>query len=582
MVSLAVERGFGHPERYISIRLLHAVQAVAVGLFVVWRIEQLWTVVDRKRYLRDHWLDFALIVIGLGVLVVARELFLAAGTIYVATIQVFLGVQLIVEAFRFHVAVSAAALPPPRMLVVSFLILIVAGTALLMLPKATTFDNVYGRMPYKHALNCLFTATSATCVTGLVVYDTGTDFSLFGQVVILVLIQLGGLGIMIFGSVFGLLLGQQLSVRQSVVMQDVLSHQTLGEIGRLVRFILVATLAIEALGAAVLYPMFVRQLGDHPYPWFYAVFHAVSAFCNAGFSLHADSLIRYRGVWQVYGVVMPLIVLGGLGFPVLYDLGQRLAARLRMLWPANPERLHRPAPRRRTLSLHSRIVLVSSAALLVVGAVLLWAGESVRASSAGETWRPDQMASMTAGPRALAAVFQSVSARTAGFNTVLLDPGSLSPGSHFLLCLLMFVGGSPGSTAGGVKTVTMTVMLLAVLATLKRRGNVEAFGRTIAPQLVRRAAAIITLGIALLSAGVLLLCYSESAPLLDVLFESVSAFGTVGLSTGLTRHLTELGRCVIIVLMFAGRIGPLTLLIALAGRERAARYDYPAENVIMG
>jgi len=332
----------------------------------------------------------------------------------------------------------------------------------------------------------------------------------------------------------------------------------------------------------VLYPMFARQLGDHPHPWFYAMFHSVSAFCNAGFALHSDSLMRYRSAWQVYGIVMPLIVLGGLGFPVLYDLGQKLVGRLGMLWPANRERLHRPALRPRALSLHTRIVLVSSAALLVAGAVLLWAGETMRAWSAGDAWREDQMASMTSGPRALAAVFQSVSARTAGFNTVLLDPGSLSPGSHFLLCVLMFVGGSPGSTAGGVKTVTMTVMLLAVLATLKRRENVESFGRTIVPQLVRRAAAIITLGCALLSAGVLLLCYSESASLLDVLFESVSAFGTVGLSTGLTRHLTELGRCVIIVLMFAGRIGPLTLLIALAGREHAVRYDYPAENVIMG
>jgi len=179
-------------------------------------------------------------------------------------------------------------------------------------------------------------------------------------------------------------------------------------------------------------------------------------------------------------------------------------------------------------------------------------------------------------------VFQSVTARTAGFNSVPTTISAMSPSSQFLLMLLMFIGGSPGSTAGGVKTVTMTVMLLAVLATLKRRENVESFGRTIVPQLVRRAAAIITLGCALLSAGVLLLCYSESASLLDVLFESVSAFGTVGLSTGLTRHLTELGRCVIIVLMFAGRIGPLTLLIALAGREHAVRYDYPAENVIMG
>ena len=177
----------------------------------------------------------------------------------------------------------------------------------------------------------------------------------------------------------------------------------------------------------------------------------------------------------------------------------------------------------------------------------------------------------------MSALFQSVTARTAGFNTISLEPGTLSPGSHFLLCLLMFVGGSPGSTAGGIKTVTVVVMMLAVTATLRRRENIEVFGRTILAQMVRRAAAIITLGLALVSAAVLLLCYSESAS-----FEAVSAFGTVGLSTGLTPHLTALGRCVIIALMFAGRIGPLTLLVALAGRERTARYEYPTEPVIMG
>ena len=300
------------------------------------------------------------------------------------------------------------------------------------------------------------------------------------------------------------------------------------------------------------------------HPWFHAVFHAVSAFCNAGFALQSDSLVSLRGAWQVYIVIMPLIVLGGLGFPVLYELASRLWHRVR------------PVSRRRRLSLHTRIVLATSLTLIVLGAAVLWLGEWTAHSGDG------QMAAMSAGPRFLAALFQSISARTAGFNTISLDPGHLSPGSHFLLCLLMFVGGSPGSTAGGVKTVTVTVMALAIVATLRRRENVESFARTIPAKLVRRAAAIIMLSFALVSVATLVLCYSESAGLRDVLFESVSAFGTVGLSTGLTPHLTSFGRGVIIVLMFVGRVGPLTMLLALAGRERVVQYDYPTESVIMG
>lgn len=585
VVSLAIERGFHEPHRLIRQQVLHAVQATAVGLFVVWRFVGLWLAPDRRRYMQSHWLDFALIAVGAAVLLVAFELFLAAGTVYVATIQVFLGIQLIVELIRFHVTFSASALPPARLLVLGFLLLIVAGALLLMLPKATTFDHIYSRHPFLHSLNCLFTATSATCVTGLIVYDTQTDFTLFGQVVILAMMQLGGLGIMIFGSVFGVLLGRQLTIRQSMVMQDALAQQTLGEIGRMVKFILTTTLTIEAIGAVALYWMWSQDLGAGQHRWFHAVFHSVSAFCNAGFSLQPDSLVRYRGAWQVYGAIMPLIIIGGLGFPVLHELWQRTTGWLgagraggAKMSPANPDL---PA-RRRHLSLHSKLVLISSTVLILAGAVLLFVGESrsVRASSDGR--RTDQMASMPTGQRALSALFQSVTARTAGFNTVSLEPGTLSPGSHFLLCLLMFVGGSPGSTAGGIKTVTVVVMMLAVTATLRRRENIEVFGRTILAQMVRRAAAIITLGLALVSAAVLLLCYSESASLLEVLFEAVSAFGTVGLSTGLTPHLTALGRCVIIALMFAGRIGPLTLLVALAGRERTARYEYPAELVIMG
>ncbi len=604
VVSLALEYGFHDDGRPLPIWLLDAVQWSCVLAFVLAQAAEIATAVRPLAAVRAGAANIAIIVLGALLLLVQYEVthqpLLKTGTIYVATLQVLIVARLGLQFVKFNIALSQSRLHPARIMVVSFAIVIVAGTLLLVLPKATHGPGVYTDTPAqvaRHWLKCLFTATSATCVTGLVTYDTSRDFTLFGQAVILVLIQLGGLGIMIFGTVFGLLLGRQLSLRESQVLQDALSHETLGTVARTVKFVCIATLVIESFGAVALYRMWDTSIESVGLRWFYSVFHAVSAFCNAGFALQRDSLVSYRGEWQVYGIIMPLIVFGGLGFPVLQNLWAIAVARVRRLVRAVADRragrVVSSGPTVAGLTLHSKLVLSATAVLIIVPAVLLYLFETpTRFTSRYEVTpenqvvfpdtKPTWLSGMPAGERALAALFQSVTTRTAGFNTVELHEGAVSTTTHFLMCVLMFVGGAPGSTAGGVKVVTMTVLLLGVVATLRGRPRVEAFSRTLAFPFLRRAAAlVIVMGVAV-SGFVLLLCYTEPGSLREVLFETVSACGTVGLSAGLTPRLTDLGQGIIILAMFAGRLGPLTLLIALAGRERSARYEYPEEPVIIG
>jgi len=589
-VSLAVEYGFEPDRLPLPIGLLVGVQIAAVVLFVVRAVVGLVVAPRRLEYVQSRWLELAVIVAGLVALGVETEISVRPRTLYILTVQIVLVVELL-----FHLSLANVLLArrhhPARLMVGWFVAVIVVGSGLLSLPRAGNPEQIGpSTSTARHVVNCTFTAVSATCVTGLVVYDTPREFTLFGQVVILVLMQLGGLGIMIFGTVFGQLIGRQLSLHESVMIQDVLSRETVGQVGRMLRFVVATTFILEAVGAVMLYTMWDPGVTPGWRRAFFSVFHSVSAFCNAGFSLQSDSLIAYRGAWQVYGAMMPLIVLGGLGFPVLRDAYEWLGARLLGRWRGRP--LWGITGRAETISLHSKLVLTTTAVLIFLGAVLLMffetPGRLNRRYPAdlrdAQRPRPPLMAGEDWPQRGLDAVFQSVTTRTAGFNTAPTTLSGLSPTSHFLMMLWMFVGGSPGSTAGGVKTVTVAVVLLAVLATMRRREQVEAFGRTIPDGLVRKAGALLMLMFGLVAVVTLVLVFSdgENARFQELLFESVSACGTVGLSCGITSELTVVGRCVIIVAMFAGRLGPLTLLMALAGRERRSRYEYPQEGVIIG
>lgn len=570
VVSFALLFGFYEPPLPAS--FLIGILLAALLIFLGGKIVRLLNAESKWEYLLANWYEIPMLMALALALVGAGHWAGRVDPVRVRhwAVALYLLADVAIKFFMMSVHLAAAGRSPTRTWIAGFLILIVTGAGLLMLPKATPGRS--GLPP----VDALFTATSATCVTGLTVRDTGQDFTLMGQVVILALIQLGGLGIVLFGAVLALLLGRALSVRESAAMQDLLSEGTLGRINTMVVFVFVTTAVLETIGAAALLPMWNNVPGRAPdaqHLWYYSIFHSVSAFCNAGFSLFQDNLVGYRGSAGVYLVICPLIILGGLGFGVLYDLGavagDRIVRACRRL-SRGPGRVFQRAPQR--MELQTKTVLWVTALLVAGGMVLLFAFE--RLTHPGPEGRDLHV---------LDALFQSIAARTAGFNTV--DIAGLSDAGKLILILLMFIGGSPGGTAGGVKTVTIAVVVMAVIATLRRRDDVEFFRRSVRMIVVRRAVTVMILFATVLFGATLTLCVTEARShfsLMQMFFEVASALGTVGLSTGITPSLTTAGRFVIILVMLTGRLGPLTLLAAITFNLKSARYSYPEEAVVVG
>ncbi|RKY41791.1 MAG: hypothetical protein DRP85_04950 [Candidatus Makaraimicrobium thalassicum] len=441
-------------------------------------------------------------------------------------------------------------LTPPQLLIFSFLCAILIGTIMLSLPLAT-------RGPDRMSLvDSLFTATSATCVTGLVVRDTGTCFSTFGRWVIFALFQAGGLGIMTFSTLFAVLMGRKIGFYETDVIKTTLDKQNILGFKKLILYILCITATAEMIGAVFLFLRW-KAITD----WSVietaekAVFHSVSGFCNAGFSLFRNSLAQFEADPYINLTMILLIFFGGIGFIVIMDL-------LGLF-------LKKETPRR--ISLQSKIVLVGSFVLIVAGAVLLLVFEKNNA-----------MRLMSWPQRLWGSVFQSVTARTAGFNTLAI--GSLSIPSLVFLIFLMFVGASPGSTGGGIKTCTFVVLVVTVLTMMKNKKRARLFGRSIPRQVIRESLVIFFLAMAWVFVFTMLLAYVRGGQgsLIESLFEVVSAFGTVGLSTGITGGLNNAGKLCIIATMFAGRIGPLTLALAVAFRQKKEKYIFPEENIMVG
>ncbi len=438
-----------------------------------------------------------------------------------------------------------------RLLVLTFTILIALGTIFLTMPLATT--DGHGAS----LINALFTATSATCVTGLIVKDTPTYFSRFGQLVILTLIQLGALGIMSFYAVLAVVLGRRFGLGERRAVAELIEEAKNRDIIQAVRYILLFTLIAEGMGAVVL---FLRWLFDFNSPWqtvYYAVFHSVSAFCNAGFSLFSDSFVRYQSDLIFNLIIIGLIVFGGLGFTVVHELISR-----RVLRQPLKTTVH-------LLSTHTRLVLTTSGVLIVLGTLFFFFLEF-----------DNVLSSLPMGTKLLASLFQSVTARTAGFNTVALD--SLRPAIIFIWGILMFIGASPGGTGGGIKTTTFTVLLLTLRARLKGEEEVSFGKRFIPKDVIYRAVAVAGGGVMAVTLIFIILLITQKMPFTSLLFETFSAFGTVGLSTGITKDLTNSGKLALIVLMFIGRLGPVTLALALGRKEKIRKVVYPQARVIVG
>jgi trk system potassium uptake protein TrkH len=437
---------------------------------------------------------------------------------------------------------------PTQVLVLGFASMIIMGALLLTLPVASSTGESIG------FLNALFEATSAVCVTGLVVVDTGDDLSLFGQLVIITLIQMGGLGFMTMATMVFLLLGKRITLRERLVIQEALNEFKLQGVVRLTRNIIGITFLIEGIGALILALRFVPMYG-----WgkglYFSVFHAISAFCNAGFDLMGGyrSFTDFTDDFIVNFTIMGLIVCGGLGFSVLLDIYRNRHFRK---W-----------------SLHTKLVVCVTAALITMGALFFFIVEFNNPATLGsQNWRG----------KILGALFQSVTSRTAGFSTI--DQASLTNASKFMTIILMFIGASPAGTGGGIKTTTASVILLAVLSVIKGRRDVEVFGRRISYAIVNRALAIAVISFILLVSVSMVLSLLEPYPLVDVLFETASALGTVGLATFNNSDLSDISKIFIIMTMFAGRVGPLTLTLAFAKRMASdtGNVKYPEGKVMVG
>ncbi|MCY0946691.1 TrkH family potassium uptake protein [Streptomyces antarcticus] len=441
---------------------------------------------------------------------------------------------------------------PARTVVWAFALVIAAGTGLLMLPVSSQDGST------TDFVTALFTSTSAVCVTGLVVVDTATHWSGFGEGVILALIQVGGFGIMALASLLALLVSGKLRLRMQLTAAAETKSLGIGDVRRVLLGVAGCTLIVElAVGAFLALRLrfgYGRSVAEAAYSGF---FHAVSAFNNAGFGLHADSLTPYaQDPWITLPIAVA-VILGGLGFPVLLELLRH--------------RTRRRTTGRRNWSLHTRLTLVTSAALLFIGTVL---------TCLLEWTNPGTLAPFGWDEKILNGFFYSAMSRTAGFNAI--DMGALNATTLLFTCTLMFIGGGSAGTAGGIKVTTFAVLAAAMLAEVRGEPNSTVMGRRLAPHVLRQALTVALLAVGLVIAATLALLTVTKAPFEAVLFEAVSAFATVGLSTGITASIPDSGQLILILLMFVGRLGPITLVSSLALRERTRRYQLPEERPVIG
>lgn len=436
-----------------------------------------------------------------------------------------------------------------QIIIGGFMAVILVGSILLMLPIATQSGKG------ATFLEALFTSTSAVCVTGLVVQDTATYWSLFGQMVILLLIQIGGMGVVTLAVLVSLISGKRIGLKQRSTMQEAIAAPSIGGIVKLTGFIVETTIAIEVIGALLLFPVFYKDFGFRRGMW-YAVFHAISAFCNAGFDLMGESgkyssLTGYMDNLVVNIVVIALIIIGGIGFLTWEDVKNKgvYIKKYRM---------------------QSKVILMMTSILIVFPFLFFYFFELN-----GAQWEE-----LSEGRRIIASLFQAVTPRTAGFNTI--DLGRLSEAGQTLTMLLMLTGGAPGSTAGGMKITTIAVLVMIMVSVFQRKEDANCFGRRIPEDTVKFAATILLMYFLLFTAGGMVISISEGLPMLTCLFETASAIGTVGLTLGITPGLGVVSKCVLILLMFFGRVGCLTLVFAASSGTKINMAKLPKEKITVG
>lgn len=556
--SLVLQFGFFVPGKWENV--LNRIDLFVIQYYLVQYISKVLLAKDKIHYIRNHWFETilsSLIILELLLFVQALGLkslhtytlrldVTTLTEIYIGIAQALILLTLIVSAIRYNTRFLNISFHPAQTILTSFLMVIFFGALLLMLPKATYPNH------HIHFIDALFTSVSAVCVTGLTVVDTATYFTRHGQIIILCLIQIGGLGIITFSSFLALFFGQGIGIRDRIVIREMLNMEKIGTISEMLRKIILLTFTIELLGAITLMIFWWNQgwsLGTLIYN---SIFHSIAAFCNAGFSTFSNNLTDYSHHPGILLTIGSLIVLGGIGFVVILDVGGN---RIFFTKQTHSKRL----------SVQTRMVLLITGILLVVGTLILYILDRERIGY----------------DRLLTSIFSSITARTAGFNAI---DYSVQPVPYVLIIImLMFIGASPGSTGGGIKTTTLGVLVKSIIEIVSGQNRIILYKRRLPFLVLNRALVVFAFSVIVVFLAVFILSIFERASLIDLLFEAVSAYGTVGLSRNLTPSLSIAGKIVIMTTMFIGRLGALTLAFAItAPSEKNARIEYPSESVMIG
>lgn len=432
-----------------------------------------------------------------------------------------------------------------QILALGFLIAIFIGGIILALPISSASGEA------TNFFDAIFTSTSAVCITGLVILDTSTYWSTFGQMVIMILIEVGGLGFMTFGVLISLVLGKKITLRERLIMQEAMNTHSIQGLVKMVKYVLRFTISVQVFGAVLLSTQFIPEYGIYK-GLFYSLFYSISSFCNAGFDLFGTSLINYSSNTTVILAISTLIIIGGLGFTVLLEIYEFKSIK--------------------KFSVHSKLVLITTLILILIGTLLMFVFEGNNVKT---------IANMNMKDKILNSFFASVSPRTAGFNSI--STTGMTSVSKFLTIILMFIGGSPGSTAGGLKTVTFAILVLTIISVIRGREDAEIFGRRFGKGVVYKAFTMLFITASLVIMFTMILLFTEvNASFMDILYEVTSAFSTAGLTLGLTPKLSPIGKALIMIMMYFGRLGPLTVMLALTRKHKKSGYKYPEGKILIG
>lgn len=562
IISLFLE--YGIHQTHTIFWITNVLDYVIIILFVSETAIRIYQAQSKLAYVRGNLFDLLLLTVIVALFIYTRYMRYALGsggmsrlsTNIILIRNTFNILKTLGRVKRLNAYIRSISRHPAQTIAFSFIIIILVGTIFLML-SISTADN--SRLGF---INSLFTATSAVCVTGLIVVDTATKFSLFGKIIIMILIQIGGLGIMILSYFGAFVIGKRISIEEKLALSYLLNEQDMEKISTTIMKIIFITFGIELTGALILYGNFNDLYGDSLKAAFYALFHAVSAFCNAGFALFTDSLEHFKSDPGMNFTIAGLIIIGGISFSVIFNLVENFKTNL------ETSILSRRI-RKSQLTLNTKVVLIMTVILIFSGMLLVYGLE-----------HRGNLVHYDLKTQYLAAFFQSVTLRTAGFNTI--NTAALRVPTLLLMCLFMFIGGASGSTAGGVKVNTVGVIFAYLKSVFYNRKETTLLNNFLSKRIINESFLIILLAGCAVFSGTFIISLLEQFPLEQILFETVSAFGTVGLSTGITGSLCGLSKITIIVLMFIGRLGPMTLIIAMSQKPAYIRIKYPEGIILIG